>query len=72
MGKWAEYEERYCEFKEDFIETDEEDVDRCVYCESTENLISRKFKVSNKEKTELICSSCLEEENESMEPALVA
>lgn len=73
---WSEFEERYGESREDFIEVEEEEVDRCIYCNSSENVVRRRFKLFNQTKTELICKSCLEEElryeSESLEPVRVA
>lgn len=72
MGKWSEFEERYGEFREDFIDTDEEDVERCIYCDTTERVQERRFTLFGKPKKELICLDCLEEEleeeNESCGP----
>jgi hypothetical protein len=68
---WSEYEERYGESREDFIDIEEEDVERCIYCESTDNLVHRKFKALNQIKTELICSECLAEEQQDQAPLKV-
>lgn len=73
MG-WSEYEERYGESREDFIDVEEAEVDRCVYCGSSDNIIRRKYRIFNRPKTELICTECLSEEleyeSEVQEPVL--
>ena len=71
MG-WSEYEERYGESREDFIDVEEEEVERCIYCNSTTKLTIRKYKMFNRPKTEVVCADCLAEEleyeNETHEP----
>lgn len=56
----------YDETRFDFLEEEVEEVPTCAYCDcegTTENpIITRKFKLFNKPKTELICQSCLNEE----------
>lgn len=56
----------YDETRFDFLEEEVEEIPTCAYCDcegTTENpIITRKFKLFNKPKTELICQSCLNEE----------
>jgi superfamily II helicase len=73
---WSEYDERYGESREDFLEAEEEDVERCSYCGGSASITRRAFRVDNQIKTEPICSACLAEElpdqSPSREPARVA
>jgi len=60
---WSDYEERYGESREDFIDTAEDDeLESCSICGYLFPPDELKFRINEKGKEEAICTECLKEE----------